>query len=99
MDDVILLDTVSDNPATAMRAGRRQLVDCAFETVERVGLAIQNNLECLVVIISAEIASGHDNTPFGVDRSFINPRRRLPFPIPLQSHLIFGRFQPHELHS
>ena len=37
-EGALLLEAVTDNPDAAMRAGRRQCMDRAFEAVERVGL-------------------------------------------------------------
>ncbi|KFC65021.1 hypothetical protein FG93_05044 [Bosea sp. LC85] len=59
VDDLILLDAMSYDPASAMRTGRCELLDGAFETVECVGLTVRNELERLVVVISALIASSH----------------------------------------
>jgi hypothetical protein len=38
VNDVILFYTVPDDAALAMRAYRGELLDRAFETVERIGL-------------------------------------------------------------
>lgn len=58
----LLLKAVTDNPDAAMRAGRCQCVDRAFEAVERVGLATLDYLKRLVVIVPAGFADCHDTT-------------------------------------
>src|SRR4030081_1407160 len=55
----VLLQAVTDDPGAAVLAGRRQRRDRALEAVEGVGLAIQGDLERLVVGGSAGFASGH----------------------------------------
>lgn len=50
---------MSYDAASAMRTCRCELLDGAFETVECVGLTVRNELERLVVVISALIASSH----------------------------------------
>jgi hypothetical protein len=60
----IRLDAVTDDAATAVAAGRRQHVNGALETVERVRAAIvRSNLERLVVGIAAEFAGSHGQYP------------------------------------
>jgi AraC-like DNA-binding protein len=58
-DAAIGLDAVTDHAATAVLAGRRQGVNRALEAVERVGLIAANDLKRLVVLVAANIASGH----------------------------------------
>src|SRR5262249_58791153 len=43
----------------AMRARRGQGLDGAFEAVERMACAVHSDLESLVIIIAASLASGH----------------------------------------
>src|SRR5438132_2957403 len=59
IDDIALLDAMPDDPYTAMRACRRELVDRTLEAVERVGLPAQAHLERLVVVIAALVALSH----------------------------------------
>ena len=59
-EGALLLEAVTDNPDAAMRAGRRQCMDRAFEAVERVGLATLDHLKRLVVIVPAGFADCHD---------------------------------------
>ena len=61
VDDVILFDTMSDDPASAMRTDRSKFLDCAFEAVERIGFRGYLHFESLVVVIPALIASGHSS--------------------------------------
>ena len=50
------LYAMTDDSATAMRAGRRQGVYCTFEAVERVGLARHHDFKAFVVVVSADLA-------------------------------------------
>lgn len=52
-------NTVSHNPAVALRANRRQRVDRALEAVEDVRFPLERDLECLVIFISAMFAFSH----------------------------------------
>src|SRR5688572_21642094 len=54
-----VLAAVADDAAAAVRAGRRQRVDGAFEAVEGVGAIAHHHLEGLVVIVAAGVAAGH----------------------------------------
>lgn len=56
------LEAVTDNTDAAMRAGRRQRVDRAFEAVVSVSFAAQNNLKSFVIIVAAGLADCHDTT-------------------------------------
>src|SRR4029453_12518753 len=60
-EGAVLLEPVADDADAAVLAGRRQRVDRAFETVEGVGGTVHADLKCLVVVVSAGFASGHDN--------------------------------------
>ena len=62
VDDVIFLDAMPQDPATAMRTGRRKFLGRALETVERVALSCHRNREGLVVVVPANVASRHDVT-------------------------------------
>jgi hypothetical protein len=50
---------VSDDPAVAVGADRRQRVDRAFEAIERVTLPGNNHLERFVILILANFACSH----------------------------------------
>src|SRR5262249_42827030 len=60
-EGAVLLEPVADDPDAAVLAGRRQRMDRAFEAVEGVGGTVHADLKCLVVVVSAGFASGHDN--------------------------------------
>lgn len=51
--------TMPDDAHPAMRTPGRQLMDCAFEAIEDVGLAIHLDFERFVVFVSALSAGGH----------------------------------------
>src|SRR5512132_1142773 len=53
------LHAVSDNPAPAMAARRREHVNRAFEAVEGVRAAASSHGETLVVIVTAMVATSH----------------------------------------
>jgi hypothetical protein len=53
---------VADHPALAVRANRRERVDCALKAVEGVMLASDDDLKRLVIIIFANFASSHTKT-------------------------------------
>jgi hypothetical protein len=53
------LHAMSDDPAAAMAAGRRNRVNGAFEAVEDMGLTRLDQLERLVVIVSANFTPCH----------------------------------------
>ena len=55
----VLLDPVSNDTAIAVRAMRRQRVNRAFETVERVMLALHHHLERFVIFVFANFACRH----------------------------------------
>jgi hypothetical protein len=59
VDNVVLLDAVPDNPASAMRTGRSEFLYSALEAVERVGLPCHRDVEGLVVVVSAKVTSSH----------------------------------------
>src|SRR5690606_31546572 len=68
------LEPVTDDPAAAMAAHRREYVDRALEAVEGIGALVLRDLEGLVVVVSAVIAASHDVLRACCDRS--NPRAR-----------------------
>jgi hypothetical protein len=53
---------VADHPALAVRANRRERVDCALKAVEGVMLASDDYLKRLVIIIFANFACSHTQT-------------------------------------
>src|SRR4051794_22470971 len=55
VDIPALLDPVPDDAYAAVRAGGSQGVDRAPEAVEGVGLALQRDLERLVVVVAANL--------------------------------------------
>ena len=55
----VLFDTVADDSAVAVRANRRQRVDCAFEAIEGVTLSGHNDFKRLVVFVLANFACSH----------------------------------------
>ena len=55
----VLLNSVSDNFASAVRTMRRQGVDRALEAVEGVMLTFDHNLKRLVVFVLANFACSH----------------------------------------
>jgi hypothetical protein len=60
----ICLQTMANNPAATMTAGRSQRMDGAFETIEYVGFSLHVDLEGLVIFISTHFASSHRNFSF-----------------------------------
>jgi hypothetical protein len=55
----VCFDAVSDDSAVAVRANRRQRVDCALEAVEGVMLTANDYFERLVIFILANFACSH----------------------------------------
>jgi hypothetical protein len=58
-DFASLLHAVPNDPAFAMRANRRECVDCALEAIKGVALAANNHLKRLVIVIFANFAFSH----------------------------------------
>ena len=54
-----LLHAVPNDPAVAVRANRRERVDCALEAIEGVVLAGDDHLKRLVIFIFANFACSH----------------------------------------
>ena len=50
---------VADHPALAVRANRRERVDCALKAIEDVTLAGNDYFKRLVIFIFANFASSH----------------------------------------
>jgi hypothetical protein len=57
-----LLHAVPNDPAVAVRANRRERVDCALEAIEGVVLAGDDYLKRLVIFIFANFACSHTQT-------------------------------------
>src|SRR5918994_1686618 len=58
-DPPVRLDAVPDDPAAAVRAGRSDGMDRAFEAVEGERRARNRDLEGLVVLVPADFTSAH----------------------------------------
>jgi hypothetical protein len=63
VDCAVGLDAMADHAAIAVLAARREGVDRALETVERVVVTVENDLEGLFVFVSANFAACHDFSP------------------------------------
>ena len=50
---------VADHPALAVRANRRERVDCALEAIEGVMLAGNDHLKRFVIFVLANFACSH----------------------------------------
>jgi hypothetical protein len=50
---------MADHSALAMRANRRERVDCAFEAIEGVMFAGNDHFKCFVIFVFADFASSH----------------------------------------
>src|ERR687888_1961012 len=59
VDAVPRFDAVADHLAPAVRANGRERVDRALEAVEDVRRSVLVHLECLVVVVSANLAGCH----------------------------------------
>ena len=55
----VRFDAVTDDAAVAVRANRRQRVNCALETVEGVTLTAHDDFERLVIFVFANFARRH----------------------------------------
>ena len=58
-DSSVRFDTVADDTAVAVRANRRQRVDCALEAIESVTLSGHDHFERLIIIVLANFACRH----------------------------------------
>jgi hypothetical protein len=56
-------DSVTDNLAVAVFAGRSKSLDRTFKTVERMSRIRRNNLESLIVFVATNFALRHYETP------------------------------------
>ena len=61
---VTTFQAMSNDANAAICAGWRELVDRAFEAVERKGFALGDDLKKFVVVIAARIAGRHWFFPF-----------------------------------
>ena len=52
-------DAVAHDTAIAMRANRRQGVDCALEAIKDVALSVHDDFKRLVIIVPTSFASRH----------------------------------------
>jgi hypothetical protein len=59
VDHAVMLYAVADDPARTVGAGRSEGMDRTFEAVERVALAVHDDVESIVVIIAAHVADSH----------------------------------------
>jgi hypothetical protein len=59
IERAVRLDTVADDPAVAMAANWRELLDRALEAVERVRRSGGYDLECHRVVVSTHLAFCH----------------------------------------
>ena len=55
----VRFDAVADDTAIAVRANRRQRVDCALEAIEGVTLSAHDDFKRLVIIVLADFAFRH----------------------------------------
>src|SRR5512142_1644319 len=60
VDEVFVLHAVTDDPAVAARAARRQRVDRALERVEDVMSPAMNHGKRVLVVVFADFTNGHD---------------------------------------
>jgi hypothetical protein len=58
----ISFHAVTDHPALAVRANRRERVDCALEAIEGVMLPSNDHFKRLVIFIFANFACSHTQT-------------------------------------
>ena len=83
VDRTVVFHSMPHNMRAAMGAGRREGLDCAFEAVKDVILAVQNDLKRLVVVIAASLAYRHCCLPKSEERKYVmrNPgwRRVVPY--------------------
>ena len=63
------LNPMADNLAITMRASRGQHVNRTLKAIKGSSLARRSNLKCLIVLVSAHIAFGH-NSSLPVQPSF-----------------------------
>src|SRR6478672_10742104 len=68
VERVVVLGAVADDAAAAMRAHRREALDRTFERIERAAAERSGEREGLVVVVAADVASGHGQSPPGKTR-------------------------------
>ena len=59
IDSTTGLDPMTDHGALAVRTTRCHRLNCAFEAVECHGLSGPHDLECLIVVVAADITNCH----------------------------------------
>ena len=62
VDLPVTFKSMTDDAAPAMGAGRRQCVHGAFETVKNISLLSNHDLKCLVVLVTANVTSSHNQS-------------------------------------
>src|ERR1043165_4813245 len=70
----ILLDTVTDDGAPAVGTRGSQHFNRAFEAIERMRLAVHDDLERVFVIVPASVAFGHGTLLLLYRKMFFSPR-------------------------
>jgi hypothetical protein len=60
----VLLESVTEHPATAVAAHRCDSLGRTLEAIEGVCAPLVANFECLVVVVAAKVASRHRAAPF-----------------------------------
>jgi len=58
-DFSVCFNAVADDTAIAVRANRRQRVNCALEAIERLALSAHDDFKRLVIIVLADFAFRH----------------------------------------
>src|SRR5512146_2052183 len=65
VERAVRLDAVADDPAAAMGADRRELLDGAFEAVEDMPVSGGHDLEREVIVVAAHFADRHGASRVG----------------------------------
>jgi hypothetical protein len=63
IEGAALFESVPDDARPAMLAGWRKGMNGTFEAIESMRRAVHHDLKCLVVCVSAGLASGHISPP------------------------------------
>jgi hypothetical protein len=71
-ESTCLLQTMSDDPDSAMTTGWCEHVDGAFETIEGMRVSVHRDLKSLVILIAAGFTGCHGWFPFSDSASFIS---------------------------
>jgi hypothetical protein len=74
----VRLDTVADHATLAMRTGRREHVNRAFEAVEYVRALADGDLERLVIVVPADLAFRHCPVRLNVRPEWVHSAGHLP---------------------